>query len=300
MTDTKTNSYERIYLSLWETAKRYGGFAQFRVIGSSHDERMIPMLEVGTGDLPLFCLSGLDGRDRLMPEILAEMASEYCQAYECRWRLGDVYDARQLLDRFRICVIPILNPDGWEIAERGFTAIRNPIYRQMLRMQSIPSDEFFCNARGMDLRKNFPTYGSRRKRAGQEPASENETKALMRIFQEYGGIGLLSFSRTGKRILCCRGSQSFACYQKSYRLARHLQKCASYQVERFHASGEEHGEGRSVGSPEQYYTEVIRQPALIVETPSSQGVKKGDGGWRKVYEEMSLLPMEFLFNSPVA
>ena len=42
-------SFENIYYSLWEIAGRYSSFCQFRVIGNSHDERMIPMLEVGTG-----------------------------------------------------------------------------------------------------------------------------------------------------------------------------------------------------------------------------------------------------------
>lgn len=295
MNNTRTKGYEKIYLALWETARRYSGFTQFRIIGNSHDERMIPMIEIGTGDEALFCLAGLDGRDRLMPEILTEMAGEYCQAYECGWQLGDVYQTRRLLDKVRICMIPLLNPDGWEIGERGFQVIRNPIYRQMLRMQSIPSQEFFCNARGMDLCKNFPTYGIKRRRAGQEPASENETKALIRIFQEYGGLGLLSFSRTGSRILCCKSPKGFSCYQKSCRLARHLQKCASYHVERFH-SQEEAGEKSQMGTPEQYYAETVGQPSLIVETPSSQGIKKGDLDWRKIYGDMHLLPMEYIFS----
>ena len=36
-------SFENIYYSLWEIAGRYSSFCQFRVIGNSHDERMIPM-----------------------------------------------------------------------------------------------------------------------------------------------------------------------------------------------------------------------------------------------------------------
>ena len=39
---------------------------------------------------------------------------------------------------------------------KGFSAIRNPIFRQMLRMQSIPWEDFGYNARGMDIYHNFP------------------------------------------------------------------------------------------------------------------------------------------------
>ena len=43
-------SYEKIYFSLWELSQRYGTFTDFRVIGKSHDERMIPLLEIGNGE----------------------------------------------------------------------------------------------------------------------------------------------------------------------------------------------------------------------------------------------------------
>ena len=50
MTETAIFTYESLYYELWETARRYRAIAQFRVIGNSHDERMIPMIEVGQGD----------------------------------------------------------------------------------------------------------------------------------------------------------------------------------------------------------------------------------------------------------
>ena len=48
MDTVQDKTYEAIYYSLWEAARRYSGFTQFRVIGKSHDDRMIPMLEIGT------------------------------------------------------------------------------------------------------------------------------------------------------------------------------------------------------------------------------------------------------------
>ncbi len=40
-------------------------------------------------------------------------------------------------EKWTICFVPLLNPDGYEIYENDFFAIRNPIYRQMLRMQEV-------------------------------------------------------------------------------------------------------------------------------------------------------------------
>ena len=105
-------SFENIYYSLWEIAGRYSSFCQFRVIGNSHDERMIPMLEVGTGAQMIFCVAGINGTQALLPELLLKMAGEYCRAYECGWKLDEFYEVKKLLDKIRICLIPILNPDG--------------------------------------------------------------------------------------------------------------------------------------------------------------------------------------------
>ena len=128
-------------------------------------------------------MAGINGTQALLPELLLKMAGEYCRAYECGWKLDEFYEVKKLLDKIRICLIPILNPDGYEIRQNGFGAIRNPVYRQMLRMQSIPAEDFGYNARGMDISHNFPTVHYIRSRMGEEPASENETKALIRIIQ---------------------------------------------------------------------------------------------------------------------
>ena len=105
----------------------------------------------------IFCVAGINGTQALLPELLLKMAGEYCRAYECGWKLDEFYEVKKLLDKIRICLIPILNPDGYEIRQNGFGAIRNPVYRQMLRMQSIPAEDFGYNARGMDISHNFPT-----------------------------------------------------------------------------------------------------------------------------------------------
>ena len=60
MSAEKMGTYEKIYFAMWERGQRDGNVVQFRVIGRSHDDRMIPMLEIGTGDACIFCLSGVE------------------------------------------------------------------------------------------------------------------------------------------------------------------------------------------------------------------------------------------------
>ena len=60
MSTERMGTYEKIYFALWELGQRYGNFVQFRVIGRSHDDRMIPMLEIGY----LYYLSERSGKRR--------------------------------------------------------------------------------------------------------------------------------------------------------------------------------------------------------------------------------------------
>ena len=258
MSTEQMGTYEKIYFALWELGQRYGNFVQFRVIGRSHDDRMIPMLEIGKGDTCIICLSGVESGDRNLPEYLLSVAKDYCRSYE--------------------------------ICEYGYGAIHNPIHRQMLKMQDRPVEEYECNARGIDLRRNFPTNYYQRKRVNQEPASENETRALISIFQEYSSLGLLTFSYSRGKIVYCRQEKGFAYNQKNYRLARHLQKCSGYRLEKGIAGGarvKKAGAKPEMGSPEQFYAEVIRQPSLAIEIPE---YRKDD------MEELRLIPLEYLYS----
>lgn len=217
METAQDKAYEALYYSLWELAQRYSEFTQFRDNGKSHDERLLPMLEIGHGESCIFCVGGFSGTDGKMSDMLALAAAEYCKTYECKWSLQELYEVHKLLDKTRLCIIPSANPDGYEIFRRGYNAVRNPIFRQMLKMQDVPCDEFVCNARGMDPALNFPTSCCTRKKIHQQPASENETKALIRIFQEYGGRGLLVFCSYGKKVTYYRQDQGFANNQSGYR-----------------------------------------------------------------------------------
>ena len=293
METVQEKTYENIYYLLWEAAQRYQKFTQFRVIGKSHDDRMIPMLEIGTGDLCIFCIAGFSGTDGQMSDRLTRMALELCRIYECNWTVDELYEVKKLLDQTRLCIIPVVNPDGYEICRKGYGTVRNPIFRQMLKMQDVPCDEFVCNARGMDPALNFPTSFCNRKKIHQQPASENETKALIRIFQEYASRGLLVFCSSGKKIIYYRQEQGFSAGQKGYRLARHLKKCTRGKLERYSMDYEKQSDRRNMGRPEQFYGETIHQPAFRIEIPVTGKNREEE---KKEIQEIMMIPLECIYS----
>ena len=291
-------TYEKIYYTLWECGQRYREFAQFRVIGQTHDDRMIPMLELGTGEYAVFLMAGTDSGEPWISCCLTEMIGEYCSAFECGWKIDEEYPVRELLEQYRFCFIPMVNPDGYELYIKGYSAIRNPIYRQMLKMREETPEDAFCNARGVNLRNNFPTGYYQRKRLGQEPASENETKALIRIFQEYRSLGLLSFCYTGKKIYYYRHPQAFSCNQKSIRMARHLQKNTCYSLGKIHcdSSASKDHPFMEKGSPEQYYMEITKRPAFLIEAPCPREDSIPCFQQDQEYRELRKIPLEYLLS----
>ena len=71
--------------------------------------------------------------------------------------------------------------------------------------------------------------------------------------------------------------------------ARHLQKCSGYRLEKGLQVVRESKSGAKpeMGSPEQFYAEVIRQPSLAIEIPE---YRKDD------MEELRLIPLEYLYS----
>ena len=107
----------------------------------------------------------------------------------------------------------------------------------------------------------------------------------------------MSFSYSEKQIVYFRQSQSFAANQKSYRLARHLQKQAGLNADKakYHLDDVEPTGKRGYGSPEQFYAEICRQPAFRIEIPRrSRGNEMVPDPTE--YEEMHTLPLEYLFS----
>lgn len=288
MEDLKISTYESVYYQLRELSQRYREFTRFRMIGQSHDERVIPMLEIGRGREVLICTAGIYGREQKNVEFLLQMAGEYCQAYECSRMIDRQYPVEELLDQTSVCMIPLANPDGYEICRKGFSVIGNPVLRQMLKMMGRSNADWKCNARGVDLQGNFPTEDFRRTSIHDYAASENETKALMHVFKEYESVGYLDF-RNRETIRRRSKSTLFLRYsRKGKKIARSLRKL-SQSRERL----QERIPSYAGSSALEYYSELTGNPAVAVETIDESEVETKEE-FLEIYKELRTIPLEYL------
>lgn len=265
----KRYSYEDVFSSMKQLSQMYSDFVICRIVGQSHDDRLIPMIRIGSGEQTLICTAGVHGRESINPVLVLKMIEEYCEAYKHNQIIDDTYDVHQLLNQYSICFIPLVNPDGYEIALYGFTAIQNPILRQTIRMKKIASECWKYNARGVDINRNFPCKSYIQQQISEYPASENETKALMNVFQDYSSVGYLDIHSRGKIIYYYRNSMSFLYNQKSHRLAKYLQKISKYSLGK---KEEEFFSKLSGGNSVNYYSEHTGKPAITVETVDDNAV----------------------------
>ncbi len=283
--------YSQLEAAMKDLPLRYPGIITCSVVGVSHDQRRIYMLRLGTGLQTLIVTGGIHGRETVNATLLLRMAQDYCEAYQKQDFLGDC-DVYSLLKQYSICLLPLVNPDGYEIARKGFSAIQNPILRQLCKMKRIPAREWKANARGIDINRNFPCKSYMQQTLLDCPASENETKTLMRIFQDQDSVGYLDFHSRGKVIYYYRHAMTYPYNMRSQRMARYIQGLSSYTL----GSREEEVQTKlSGGNSVQFYSELTGQPALTVETVDEQEeFPLKDTLLKESYQEVKQVPLGIL------
>lgn len=287
----KEYTYEEIMDHLEYLSREYPALLQIQIIGHSHDERSIPMIRLGSGDEALVCTAGVHGRESVNPVLMLKLIEEYCQAYEKRTSIED-YDVFALLNVYDICFIPLLNPDGYQIALKGFESIRNPILRHGAKMMNIPHQNWKYNARGVDLNRNFPSKSYVQQRPGEFPLSEAESKVLVDIFQSIPSIAYLDFHSRGKVIYYYRGAMSHLYNKRSRRIAKRLVSVSNYALGK---KEEELLSKASGGNTVHYYSEYIGKPAITVETVEEEAGFPLDTKYQEeAYEEIHTIPLEVL------
>lgn len=284
-------SYQDIFSSLQVLSAEFPEFTVCRIVGESHDERHIPMLRLGLGQKTLVCTAGLHGRESVNPVLLLRMIEEYAAAFAGRGEIAGI-SAEGLLTQYSICFLPLLNPDGYEIALHGYEIVQNPLLRRLCRQKNINAQDWKYNARGVDINRNFPSRSYIQQQLREYPGSEQETQALMRIFRDYETVGYLDFHSRGNIIYYYRQAMPYTYNLRSRRLAKHLQKASGYALGK---REEEFMSSLNGGNSVHFYSETTGNPAITIETVEGDAAFPMAVAYQKdAYQRVRALPLVFL------
>lgn len=223
----------------------------YESLGFSYDQREIFALRVGSGQHTILLTAGVHGRESINPYVLLCLVDWYCKT------------KREWLQSYSLYVIPLLNPDGYMIALRGFNIIRDNVLRMRIKEENIAYYLWKYNANAMDLNRNFPSITWREKFKGDQAGSQIETTLLMKVMNQIPTIGYIDYHSRGNSIYYYRNSMSNTYNARQEKLAHILKDMTGYELV---VPALEIDPMDTGGNTVHYYSEVTYHPAFTIET----------------------------------
>lgn len=194
--------------------ERYRTGLKVRCLGKSLDQREIFALYAGRGACSILLSAGVHGRESNNTIVLMKMLEQFLQAPR---------------EGYSLCVVPLVNPDGYSIALEGKKSIRNTELRKQVEETLVMAQEWKGNARGVDINRNFPSIDWKKTKEQQLPASEPETRIMMDVMLERPFSMYLDIHSRGEEIYYFRHSMGRAYNKRQKILAKKMAAISGYR-----------------------------------------------------------------------
>ncbi len=198
---------------------RYSDITELVIIGQSAKENTdIKAIRLGKGERYILISGAHHGRETLTTILTLDQLEYLAEAYRQNQTL-DGHNIRQLLNTVSIWFVPMVNPDGADMA-----------------MSTYPS--WKANGQGVDLNRNYPTlYAETKPRimpgsegyTGPYPFSEPETQALYEMCEEYNFQSAIAYHSAGE-VIYWWYHQTGQTYEDSLNLAKKLNGKTGYSL----------------------------------------------------------------------
>lgn len=227
--------YKRMCSEIQQLTDKYK-LLQLRCIGKSVMGKDIPCVIMGTGEKKLLVSGAYHGLEYLTAAFLVRFISELCErAVTGSDYMG--YNVLSLLDKVTLYAVPMVNPDGVDIAVNGLD-ISDPHHRELISKVGIHSfhNVWQANANGVDINHNFDAdwhmvvdKPSPTKYGGDAPETEPETRVVVDFVRKEGFDMLLAFHSQGKEIYYDFDGMVG---ERSLKMAKRMAEVSGYAVAR--------------------------------------------------------------------
>ncbi|MBE7011582.1 MAG: peptidase M14 [Ruminococcaceae bacterium] len=210
----KGYDYENLIRDIDKLGKRYP-FCDIFSIGESVTKKEIICIKLGSGSINVLYNGAHHGAEWITSALLMKFIEEYSEAYVGGKKIGEI-SAAFLMENVSLYVVPMVNPDGVDIAVNGarkYTADFPRLFRE--NNNSSDFSGWKANFNGVDLNHNYDALwelsrdGEEKegifgpgptKYAGEAPFSEPETVAMKNLTEENDFKITVSFHSQGREV----------------------------------------------------------------------------------------------------
>ncbi len=209
-TGVQNFTYAMMQDAIKRLKRRFPRYLAVSSLGTSTAGRDIPLLLLGNPEAAkrVWVDVSMHAREHMCTQIVMNQLEFLLNNYET-----GVFEGKRLRDVLEeVClyIVPMGNPDGVELCQRGLSSVSDPALRKYLRELNLGSDDFSrwkANIRGVDLVSNFDAkwaekvtvasspapYGYK----GERPLSEVESRLCAEFIAAMGFNMTISYHAVG-------------------------------------------------------------------------------------------------------
>ncbi len=208
-------TYEIMEWDIQGLQSRYP-FLEVGTIGASVLGRNLYNIRLGTGPNEVFYNGAHHGLEWITAPLLMKFIENFSRAYSSGASIRG-YNLQETGNRSSIYIVPMVNPDGVNIALEG-PSPNNPYYHELLAWNNTGrpfSEVWQANTRGVDLNRNYPASWEEAKAqepslgvhgpgptryGGPSPLSEPETQAMTNFTRQHNFRLVIAYHTQGRVI----------------------------------------------------------------------------------------------------
>lgn len=209
-------------------------------IGKSVMGKDIPCIKIGRGKRTMVINGAHHGLEYITAAFLMSFIKKYCEALINNEKIYG-FNSVNLFANVTLYIVPMLNPDGVDIAIHGLD-ITNPWHRRLISLVGIHSFQtvWQSNANGVDLNHNYDAdwqitvdSPSPSKFGGEYAFDQPETRHMAKLIRDMDCDMLLCFHSQGKEIY-----YDFNGYQdkNAKNIAQKMSQISGYEVKKAEGS----------------------------------------------------------------
>lgn len=263
----KTYTYNDMVNDIKSLQKAYPDLIQYKVIGKSEYGRNIYAVSLGKGKATTFINGSIHAREWISTNLNMYMLENYAKSYTKNQKING-YNTRKILNETTIWFMPMVNPDGVTLQQRGLNVIPKKDHAALIKANGGSKNfkRWKANGKGTDINRNFsvewknqnsPSGPSHQNYRGSKALSAKESQAMVELVKEVNPQMAINYHTSG-RVLYWAHRQSGTRYTRDLGYAREISKMTGYSI--IPKSSNPKGGGFL-----QWFTETTKNPALTPE-----------------------------------